>query len=136
MSNSNPSPDTRFTKGDVRINRKGRPRTFDALRDLAQQLAHELAMQAGEPITHKGADGKEHKVTVTEAILLQWATSKNPILQQKFIEIAFGKTPDVLTFGNEVILRVLREGVISQASPTPSSPNGDKELAGETQNDP
>jgi len=80
-----------FTKGDPRINRKGRPKSFDALRTLGQQIAHEIA---------KSKDGREliidgHKVTVTEAIMRQWATSKNPKLQQLFIEVAYGKVPTI-----------------------------------------
>ena len=75
-----------FQKGDPRINRKGRPKSFDALRELAQQIAHEP--------TQIVVDG--HKVTVAEAILRQWAQSKNPQLQRAFIEVAFGKVPDKL----------------------------------------
>jgi len=75
-----------FKKGDPRINRKGRPKSFDALRALAQQIAHEP--------TNVVMDG--HKVTVAEAILRQWAQSKNPQLARAFIEIAFGKVPDEL----------------------------------------
>ena len=80
-----------FKKGDPRINRKGRPKSFDALRTLGQQIAHEIA---------KSKDGREliidgHKVTVTEAIMRQWATSKNPKLQQLFIEVSYGKVPNV-----------------------------------------
>ena len=71
-----------FVKGDPRINRKGRPKSFDALRELAQQIGHE-AVAVGDK-----------KLTVTEAILRQWAQSKNPQLQRAFIEIAFGKVPD------------------------------------------
>jgi len=79
-----------FKKGDPRINRKGRPKSFDKLRLLAQQIAHEEA---------KGKDGStviinDHKVTVTEAILRQWASSKNPKLQQLFVEVAYGKVPN------------------------------------------
>jgi len=80
-----------FTKGDPRINRKGRPRSFDALRALAQEIAHEEALSGGQPIVING-----HKVTATEAILRQWATSKNPQLQRAFLEIAYGKVPDNL----------------------------------------
>ena len=69
-----------FTKGDKRINRKGRPKTFDALRTLAQEISHE---------TIPGKDGNPY--TVAEAILRKWATSGNPTLQMKFIEVAFGK---------------------------------------------
>ena len=80
-----------FVKGDPRINRKGRPKSFDALRALAQEIAHEEALSGGQPIVING-----HKVTATEAILRQWATSKNPQLQRAFLEIAYGKVPDAL----------------------------------------
>ena len=71
-----------FVKGDKRINRKGRPRSFDALRELAQQIGHETVTIG------------DRQITVTEAILRQWAQSKNPQLQRAFIEIAYGKVPD------------------------------------------
>lgn len=78
-----------FSKSDPRINRKGRPRSFDALRELAQEIAHETAQANGADVVING-----HKVTVAEAILRQWAMSKNPVLQKAFIEITFGKVPD------------------------------------------
>jgi hypothetical protein len=81
MSNHNP-PTNGFDKRKHQINRKGRPRSFDALRELAQQIAHE-AVEIGD-----------RKITVTEAILRQWAQSKSPILQRGFLEIAYGKVPD------------------------------------------
>jgi hypothetical protein len=92
MANSNTVPKQLkpFTKGDPRINRKGRPKTFDALRELAQMIAHE---RSGVVIK----DG--HELTVAEAIIRQWAQSKNPILQQKFIEIAYGKVPQQIDLG-------------------------------------
>jgi len=80
-----------FQKGDPRINRKGRPKSFDALRILAQQIAHEEATAGGQPVVING-----HRVTVAEAILRTWAQSKNPQLARSFIEIAFGKVPDGL----------------------------------------
>ena len=77
-----------FVKGDPRINRKGRPKTFDAARELAQAIAHEVAKSGGEDVVIDG-----HRVTVIEAIMRQWATSKVPALQQAFVEYAYGKPP-------------------------------------------
>ena len=79
-----------FVKGDPRINRKGRPKSFDALRSLAQEIAHEAAKQGNRPVVLEG-----HVVTVTEAIMRSWAVSKDPRLQQKFIEVAYGQVPSV-----------------------------------------
>ena len=75
-----------FVKGDPRINRKGRPKTFDAFRELAQQVAHEAALKGGEPVIIDG-----HVATVAEMILRQWAQSRDARLQIAFIEMAFGK---------------------------------------------
>lgn len=80
-----------FKKNDPRINRNGRPKSFDALRALAQEIAHEKAKAGGNTVVIDG-----HSVTVTEAILRQWAQSKNPVLQQRFIEVAFGRVPQAI----------------------------------------
>lgn len=95
----NSAPGKPFTKGDPRINRKGRPRSFDALRELAQQIGHEPVVVG------------DKRITVTEVILRQWAQSKNPQLQRAFIEIAYGKVPDKLdlTSGGVVVLKVVYE---------------------------
>ena len=83
-----------FVKGDPRINPKGRPKSFDGLRSLAQEIAHEAAKQSkeqgGQPVVIDG-----HVVTITEAIMRSWAMSKDPRLQQKFIEVAYGQVPSV-----------------------------------------
>ena len=98
----------RFKKGDPRINRKGRPKSFDALRALGQQIAHEAARDGDTPIVIEG-----HIVTVAEAILRQWAMSKNPQLQRAFIEICFGKVPDGLDLtsgGKPITINVVYDG--------------------------
>ena len=95
MANRNP-PTNGFDKRKAAINRKGRPRSFDALRTLAQQIAHEAAQTGGQPLVING-----HTVTVAEAILRQWATSKNPQLQRAFVEVAFGKVPDKIDITSE-----------------------------------
>ena len=89
-----------FVKGDPRINRKGRPKSFDALRELARDIAHEKAKAGGNTVVIDG-----HSVTVAEAILRQWAQSKNPTLQRQFIEVAFGKVPqavDITSAGDKI----------------------------------
>ncbi len=74
-----------FVKGDARINRRGRPRSFDQLRKLAQAIAHETT-----------TDNQGNEITTAVAILRSWATSKQPSLQIAFIEYAFGKVPNKL----------------------------------------
>jgi hypothetical protein len=70
-----------FKKGDARINKKGRPRSFDALRALAQSLAHEAV------------ETQQGKMTAVEVILRQMA--KDPKQRVQFLEYAFGKVPTV-----------------------------------------
>ena len=69
-------PGVPFTKGDPRINRNGRPRTFDALRDIALDIANEKDK--------------------ARRIMQQWADSPDIQKQKAFIEYAFGKVPDKL----------------------------------------
>jgi len=72
-----------FKKGDPRINRGGRPRSFDQFRELARQIA-------------AGVAEGETTITVGEKILRDWSKSKKPQLQRAFIEYAFGRVPDKL----------------------------------------
>lgn len=79
----------RFTKGDKRINRKGRPKSFDALRKLAQSIAaEELQSTDGDVITR------------IEALLRVMSTSRNPADRKTFLEYAFGKPKDEVDISN------------------------------------
>ncbi len=70
-----------FGKGyDPRRNLKGRPKSFDEVRALAQEISHEE---------------KNGKLAV-ERVLRRWMDSPEPALQKAFIEYAFGKVPDKL----------------------------------------
>lgn len=74
---------------DPRINRKGRPKSFHGLRELAKMLADEKAKVGGKTLVVD-----KHSVTVVEAILRSWMVSKDPRKQKAFMEIAYGKVPD------------------------------------------
>jgi len=77
-----------FTKGDPRINRKGRPRSFDQLRKLAISILSEPAKGAdGQPIVIDG-----HVATNAELILR--SAMKHPHFARWLIEVAFGKPPE------------------------------------------
>jgi len=78
-----------FRKGDPRINRKGRPKSFDAMRALARQIANEAFRDPdGNLVIVEG-----ERVTKVEAILRGWAVSGDFKAQKQFLEIAFGKVP-------------------------------------------
>jgi hypothetical protein len=117
-----------FQKGDPRINRKGRPRTFKALQELTQQIAHEVVVKNGAPLEIDG-----HLVTVAENMVRSWATSRDPRLQQAFMEIAFGKAPTVTQLtgleGGPVLLQVM-ERIVTSRNTDDGTASGAGELPG------
>ena len=87
----NPPKDTRFgqPKGN-KANRKGRPKSFDALRKLAQSIAaEELQSTDGDVITR------------IEALLRVMSTSRNPADRKTFLEYAFGKPKEEVEHSGE-----------------------------------
>jgi hypothetical protein len=86
-----------FTKGDSRINRNGRPKNFDAMREMARELGY-------EPVDIRS---DAEAMSYIEAIFRDWMKSKNFHKQLAFIQYAFGKVPDKLEVnreGNRVII--------------------------------
>lgn len=83
-----------FTKGDPRINRNGRPKAFDFIRALAQQIAEEV-----DPNIKK---------TNAEIVLRRLMKDDGA----KFIEVAYGKTPDKVEMSGdalrELVVRVVK----------------------------
>lgn len=95
MPNHNP-PTNGFDKRPQAINKKGKPKTFDALRSLAVGMASEQAVDKnGEPILLHGKP-----VTNAQLVLYQWLTDKKH--QKDFIEVAFGKVPVAIDLSADV----------------------------------
>ena len=96
-----------FKKGkgkdrDPRINRYGRPKSFDVLRKLAQRIAN-------EPVAVKNG----YTVTRIEALLLNMSASKNSADRKTFLEYAYGKVKDEIdhTTKGDKIESVTNEGL-------------------------
>lgn len=98
MANHNP-PVNGLDKRPEHRNRKGRPKSFDQLRALAQGLAHETV------------ETPQGKMTAVEVILRQMA--KDPRQRALFLEYAFGKVPQAvdLTSGGalEINVRLIKD---------------------------
>ena len=68
--------------GDPRRNTRGRPKTFDALRELCQQICDEKVTLDGESLTR------------LEHILRDWSTSKDVQKQIALVQYGYGKPVD------------------------------------------
>ena len=71
-----------FVPGDPRINRKGRPKSFNTLRALTKQIAIEAISD------------NELDMSRVEAIIRDWMGSPDFNKQKAALELAYGKVPD------------------------------------------
>ena len=73
---------------DLRINRKGPTRKFDALREMVLDvLTEELELKNREA-------GTSQKITQLEVMIRDWIQSRDFNKQSKALEYGFGKVPD------------------------------------------
>jgi hypothetical protein len=72
-----------FQERKQHINRKGRPRSFNQIRALAQSIAHE-----------KITDANGEVMTRVECILHDWSESKDVQKQIAFVQYGYGKPVD------------------------------------------
>ena len=81
-----PPKEYQFKKKDPRINRQGRPKSFDGLRILAQEVLNGKIINSDRSMA----------LTRIQIILTEWAQSRDIRKQQALVEIAYGKVPQAV----------------------------------------
>jgi hypothetical protein len=109
-----------FKKNDIRINRNGRPKSFDKLRLLAQQIANEPARDKEKNVIIK--DGK----IITQIEAMFRIMIQDPKRSALFLEYAYGRPKLELEHSGEtsVTLRVKYDDGIN-GTPETATPQAD-----------
>jgi hypothetical protein len=109
-------------KKDPRINRGGRPKSFDAARKLAQAKMNEPAVDAqGNQIVKNG-----HIVTNAEMFFEAWMKSKD---RKSFAEFAYGKVKEEVELKSDNTTKVIVE-YVNQNTASDAAPSADTNQAG------
>jgi len=130
MANHNP-PKNGLDKRPTAINKKGRPRSFDAWRELAKEIMSEPAsgkdglvlikipmVKDGKPVFDDNGQPVlvDHYATNAEMVARSWL--RDPKRQQALTEAAYGKVPQALAVTgadggavevNHNIIRIVRD---------------------------
>ena len=88
---SNPTGKGGFQERKHQINRKGRPRTFDALRAVTLDMFSRPALDGNG----KAILIENKPATLIEVVMWKMIHSKDPREVQYAVQVAFGKVPDV-----------------------------------------
>jgi hypothetical protein len=113
-----------FKKGDPRINRNGRPKSFDALRKLMQEQAGEIALDAnGNPITDKNGRPRTNAEMFVEA----WMKDRKQ--RKAFAEFAWGKPKEEIELNQSGQTKVIIEYADGNNNPAEITPGTDPDKA-------
>ena len=105
-----------FTKNDPRENRKGRPKSFDAFREIALCIANETVASATKKMGASDVKPEIAKLRVAEYILRKWAFSGDGKLQKAFTEVAYGKVPDELEVTGTIRYEEVKQSLAAKLS--------------------
>lgn len=116
---ANPGNLKPFVKGDKRINRNGRPKSFDQLRKLAQRILSEAI-----------EENDTYKITRIEKMLKSMADGRSSADRQTVLAYAYGKPKETVEVQQDAKVKVEIEYIEDPAPAPAREPEADQ---GDTQ---